>query len=395
MNLNLFKISENFVLRKLNSINNGNLLLQNYNGQIYNFGNENNILNAKIKINNPKFYFNIMKGGSTALAESYIKNDFETSDLPSLIELTAKNINTTYKFSGILNILSLSNNFRRLFSSNTRKKSVEYISKHYDLGNEFFSTWLDRTLTYSCGIFDRPEQELEKAQINKYNKLINLINPKSGDRILEIGCGWGGFAEHLAKNYDVKLDCITISKKQFEYTKKRINRLGLNNRVKVKFLDYRDLKDKYDAIASIEMIEAVGEKHLNKYFSTIKNNLKPNGVGAIQAIVIKDELFSRYRKNQDFIQKYIFPGGFLPSLQSIKDYSKRTGLILKGYNSYGLHYSHTLSKWRENFIGSWNNIAKQGFDSSFKKIWDFYFSYCEAGFRAKNIDLIQFSVRNK
>ena len=395
MNLNLFKISENFVLRKLNSINNGNLLLQNYNGQIYNFGNENNILNAKIKINNPKFYFNIMKGGSTALAESYIKNDFETSDLPSLIELTAKNINTTYKFSGILNILSLSNNFRRLFSSNTRKKSVEYISKHYDLGNEFFSTWLDRTLTYSCGIFDRPEQELEKAQINKYNKLINLINPKSGDRILEIGCGWGGFAEHLAKNYDVKLDCITISKKQFEYTKKRINHLGLNNRVKVKFLDYRDLKDKYDAIASIEMIEAVGEKHLNKYFSTIKNNLKPNGVGAIQAIVIKDELFSRYRKNQDFIQKYIFPGGFLPSLQSIKDYSKKTGLILKGYNSYGLHYSHTLSKWRENFIGSWNNIAKQGFDSSFKKIWDFYFSYCEAGFRAKNIDLIQFSVRNK
>ncbi len=395
MNLNLFKISENFVLRKLNSINNGNLLLQNYNGQIYNFGNDNNILNAKIKINNPKFYFNIMKGGSTALAESYIKNDFETSDLPSLIELTAKNINTTYKFSGILNILSLSNNFRRLFSSNTRKKSVEYISKHYDLGNEFFSTWLDRTLTYSCGIFDRPEQELEKAQINKYNKLINLINPKSGDRILEIGCGWGGFAEHLAKNYDVKLDCITISKKQFEYTKKRINRIGLNSRVKVKFLDYRDLKDKYDAIASIEMIEAVGEKHLNKYFSTIKNNLKPNGVGVIQAIVIKDELFSRYRKNQDFIQKYIFPGGFLPSLQSIKDYSKKTGLILKGYNSYGLHYSHTLSKWRENFIGSWNNIAKQGFDSSFKKIWDFYFSYCEAGFRAKNIDLIQFSVRNK
>ena len=205
----------------------------------------------------------------------------------------------------------------------------------------------------------------------------------------------GGFAVHLAKNYDVQLDCITISRKQFEFTKKRINRLGLNNKVNVKFLDYRDLKDKYDAIASIEMIEAVGEKHLNKYFSTIKNNLKPNGVGAIQAIIIKDELFNRYRNNQDFIQKYIFPGGFLPSLQSIKNYSKETGLTLKGYNSYGLHYSYTLSKWRENFINSWNNIAQQGFDTSFKKIWDFYFSYCEAGFRSKNIDLIQFSVRNK
>ena len=395
MNLSIYKISEKFVLKKLNNINYGNLILENYNGKSYNFGEQDSILKAKIKIYNPKFYLNIVKGGSTALAESYIKNDFETNNLPSLIELTAKNINITHEFSGILNISSLTSIFRKVFKSNTKKKSVEYISKHYDLGNEFFSTWLDKTLTYSCGIFDKPGQELEKAQINKYNKLINMINPKPGDKILEIGCGWGGFAEHLAKNYDVQLDCITISKKQFEFTKKRINRLGLNNKVKVKFLDYRDLKDKYDAIASIEMIEAVGEKHLNKYFSIIKNNLKPDGVGAIQAIIIKDELFNRYRRNEDFIQKYIFPGGFLPSLQSIKDYSKKTGLTLKSYNSYGTHYSHTLSKWRENFIGSWNNIAKQGFDNSFKKIWDFYFSYCEAGFKAKNIDLIQFSVRNK
>ena len=395
MIFNPYKISEDFVLKKLKSINSGKLILQNYNGKYYNFGELNSSFEVKIKIHNPKFYFNIIRGGSNALAESYIKNDFETPNLPSLIELTAKNIEVTHKFSGILNITSLNNIFRNIFLSNTRKKSVEYISKHYDLGNEFFSTWLDETLTYSCGIFEKPEQELEKAQINKYNKLIELIKPKPGDKILEIGCGWGGFAEHLAKNYDIQLDCITISKKQFEFTKNRINRLKLNNKVKVKFLDYRDLKDKYDAIASIEMIEAVGEKHLNKYFSTIKSNLKPNGVGAIQAIIIKDELFNRYRRNQDFIQKYIFPGGFLPSLQSIKNYSKKTGLTLKGYNSYGSHYSQTLSKWRQNFIGSWNNISKQGFDSSFKKIWDFYFSYCEAGFRSKNIDLIQFSVRNK
>ena len=329
------------------------------------------------------------------MAESYIKNDFETSNLPSLIELTAKNINITHEFSGILNISGLKNTFRNIFISNTKSKSEEYISKHYDLGNEFFSTWLDKTLTYSCGIFEKPDQELERAQINKYNKLINLIKPKSADKILEIGCGWGRFAEHLAKNYNVQLDCITISQKQYEYTKNRMSRLGLSNRVNVKFLDYRDLKAKYDAIASIEMIEAVGEKYLNKYFSIIKNNLKPNGVGAIQAIVIKDELFKRYRNNQDFIQKYIFPGGFLPSLESIKNYSKKTGLVLKSYNSYGSHYSRTLSKWRKNFINSWEEISKQGFDNSFKKIWDFYFSYCEAGFNSKNIDLIQFSVRNK
>jgi len=395
MILNPYKISENFVLKKLRLISNGSLSLSNYDGKLYNFGDENSNLKSQIKIYNPKFYFNIIRGGSSALAESYIKTDFETSDLSSLIELTAKNINLTHEFSGVLNIASLKNTFRNIFMPNTRRKSEEYISKHYDLGNEFFSTWLDKTLTYSCGIFEKPDQELESAQINKYNKLINLIKPKSGDKILEIGCGWGGFAEHLAKNYDVQLDCITISQKQYEYTKNRMSQLGLSNRVNVKFLDYRDLKDKYDAIASIEMIEAVGEKYLNKYFSTIKNNLKPNGVGAIQAIVIKDELFKRYRNNQDFIQKYIFPGGFLPSLESIKNYSKKTGLVLKSYNSYGNHYSRTLSKWRKNFINSWEEISKQGFDNSFKKIWDFYFSYCEAGFNSKNIDLIQFSVRNK
>ena len=395
MNFSPYKISENFVLKKLNYIKDGKLSLENYDGKIHQFGNQESFLSAEIKIHNPKFYFNIIRGGSSALGESYIKNEFETLNLPSLIELTAKNINITHEFSGILNISGINSIFKKLFISNTKKKSVEDISKHYDLGNEFFSTWLDKTLTYSCGIFDKPGQELEKAQINKYNKLINLIQPKPGDKILEIGCGWGGFAEHLAKNYDVQLDCITISQKQFEFTKKRINLLGLQNKVKVKFLDYRDLKDKYDAIASIEMIEAVGEKNLNRYFKTIKNNLKPNGVGAIQAIIIKDELFDRYKKNQDFIQKYIFPGGFLPSLQSIKDYTKKTGLTLRGYNSYGIHYSHTLRKWRENFIGSWNNISQQGFDNSFKKIWDFYFSYCEAGFRAKNIDLIQFSFRNE
>ena len=395
MNFNPYKISENFVLKKLVSIKNGTLTLENYDGKIYQFGNTESVLNAKIKIHNPKFYFNIIRGGSTALGESYIRNEFETSNLPSLIELTAKNINITHEFSGILNISSISSIFKKFFLSNTKKKSVEDISKHYDLGNEFFSTWLYKTLTYSCGIFEKPGQELEEAQINKYNKLINLIQPKPGDKILEIGCGWGGFAEHLAKNYDIRLDCITISQKQLEFTKKRINRLGLQNKVKVKFLDYRDLKDKYDAIASIEMIEAVGEKNLNKYFKTIKNNLKPNGVGAIQAIIIKDELYGRYKKNQDFIQEYIFPGGFLPSLNSIKDYTKKTGLTLKSYNSYGTHYSHTLSRWRENFINSWYYISKQGFDNSFKKIWDFYFSYCEAGFRSKNIDLIQFSVRNK
>ena len=395
MNFNPSKIAENFILNKLKSIKGGSLNLKNYNQQIKIFGEPNCIVKADIVVHNPKFYLNILKGGSTGLAECYVRDEFTTSDLTSLIELTARNINLTHRFSGILRIKFLKNLLKNIFSSNTKSKSKEYISKHYDLGNEFFSIWLDKTLTYSSAIYNKPTDDLSNAQINKYNKLIELIKPNSGDKVLEVGCGWGGFAEHLAKNYDVKLDCITISKKQLEFAKKRIFNAGLNEKVDIKFLDYRDVKGQYDSIASIEMIEAVGEKYLNKYFSMIKNNLKPGGTGAIQAIIIKDELFDQYRKSEDFIQKYIFPGGFLPSLQSIKDHTEKSGLQLTEYNSYGIHYSNTLKKWRENFINSWSDISKQGFDQSFKKIWDFYFSYCEAGFKSKNIDLIQFSLCNK
>jgi len=395
MNFNPSKIAENFILNKLKSIKGGNLNLKNYNQEIKFFGEPNGIVKADIAVHNPKFYFNILKSGSTGLAECYVRDEFTTSDLTSLIELTARNIDLTHRFSGILRIKFLKNLLKNIFASNTKSKSKEYISKHYDLGNEFFSIWLDKTLTYSSAIYDKPTDNLFNAQINKYNKLIDFIKPKSGDKVLEVGCGWGGFAEHLAKNYDIKLDCITISKKQLEFAKKRIFNAGLNEKVNIRFLDYRDVKGQYDSIASIEMIEAVGEKYLNKYFSMIKNNLKPGGIGAIQAIIIKDELFDQYRKSEDFIQRYIFPGGFLPSFQSIKDHTEKSGLKLTAYNSYGIHYSNTLKKWRENFISSWSDISKQGFDQSFKKIWDFYFSYCEAGFKSKNIDLIQFSLCNK
>ena len=389
------KISENFILKKLQSVRGGSLHLKNYNQEVKFFGEQDGIVKADITILNPKFYYNILKGGSTGLAESYVRDEFTTSDLTSLIELTARNINLTHRFSGVLRIKFLKNLLKNIFASNTKNKSKEYISKHYDLGNDFFSIWLDKTLTYSSAIYNKPTDNLFDAQINKYNKLIEFIKPKSGDKILEVGCGWGGFAEHLTKNYDVRLDCITISKEQLDFAKKRIFKAGLNEKVNIIFQDYRDTKGEYDSIASIEMIEAVGEKYLDKYFSMIKNNLKPGGIGAIQAIIIKDELFEQYRKSEDFIQKYIFPGGFLPSLQSIKDHTKNSGLELIEYNSYGSHYSSTLKKWRENFISSWADISNQGFDQSFKKIWNFYFSYCEAGFKSKNIDLIQFSLCNK
>ena len=393
--MSLFKISEKIILNKLKKIEYGSLKLINYDGQVFHFGNLENELTADIKINNEKFYFNIIIGGSSALGEAHMSKDFYSTNLTNLIELTARNIRLVHSFSGSLRIQKIKNFIKKIFASNTKSKSLKYISKHYDLGNSFFSKWLDKSLTYSSAVYENPNDNLEKSQKNKYQKLINLLDVKDGNKVLEIGCGWGGFSEYLAKNYNVTIDCITISKKQFEFTKDRINDAGLNNKVNVMFLDYRDLKEKYDRIASIEMIEAVGEKYLDKYFETIKRSLNVNGAAAIQGITIREDLFERYRSSEDFIQKYIFPGGFLPSLGFIKSLIKKNNLNLLKVNSYPDDYAKTLATWRENFLKVWSNIAPLGFDETFKRMWEFYLSYCEAGFKSKNIDLIQFSMSNK
>ena len=386
-------IADSFAFWNLRKISNGYLNLTDPAGRKYTFGDPNSSLRAKIKINDPSFFYKILRKGSAGLGESYINEEFETEDLTSLIELSAKNIKTTHKFSGFFDFSILGKFLIK--NRNTIRKSKENVSLHYDLGNDFFSTFLDKTLTYSCAIFNSSKETLEQAQINKYNKLINLVKPRNGDKVLEIGCGWGGFAEHLAKNYNIKMDCITISKKQYAFAKERIRKNKLCDKVNVKMMDYRELKNKYDIIVSIEMIEAVGEKYLDEYFNIIKDNLSPGGRSAIQAIVIKDELYNRYRMKEDFIQKYIFPGGFLPSMKSINRLSNKSGLKIEKCNLYGSHYSSTLQKWRESFLNSWDSISRQGFNQNFKKTWDFYFSYCEAGFKSKNIDLVQFSLYSK
>jgi len=392
--MNLYKISDKIVFNTLNNISFGFLEITNYNGEVFRFGNPNDTLKANLLIKNPNFTFNLIRGGSVGFAESYMKNEFETKNLSDLIEVTARNVKQIHKFSGLLD-LPIINFFRNIFIKNTKKRSKENIAKHYDLGNEFFSLWLDKTLTYSSAIFDDKNKDLSDAQNNKYQKLIDLIKPSNGDKILEIGCGWGGFAEYIGKKYDIKLDCITISKKQFEYAKERIHRCGLNEKVSIEIKDYRDLKNKYNSIASIEMIEAVGQNYLESYFKTIKNNLSNNGKAAIQAITIDDALFDRYKNKEDFIQKYIFPGGFLPNKNSINRYVSDNGLTIKSYESYADHYSNTLSIWRDEFNKKWDQIKNQGFDLTFKRMWEFYLCYCEAGFKSKNIDLIQFSIQNK
>ena len=393
--MSLIKISEKFVLNKLKKISQGNLKLINYDGKVFHFGDLESKLSSDIKINKPNFYLNVIMGGSSALGEAHMKKDFYSSNLTNLIELTARNINTIYSFSGSLKLQKIKNFLKKIFASNTKSKSKKYISKHYDLGNEFFSSWLDKSLTYSSAVYKNEKDDLEIAQRNKFQELINLMNIKDGNKVLEIGCGWGGFAEFLAKNYDVSVDCITISKNQYEFTKKKIFNSGLNNKVNVKFLDYRDLKEKYDHVASIEMIEAVGEKYMDQYFGTIKNVLNFGGTAAIQGIVIKDDLFERYRANEDFIQKYIFPGGFLPSIQFMENLIKKNDLKLEKINTYSDDYARTLATWRKNFLGAWEKISPLGFDEYFKRMWEFYLSYCEGGFKSRNINLIQFSMSNR
>ena len=392
MNFNL--LSDKIVFNSLKLIKHGFLEIQNHDSKIYKFGNESEQLRAKIKINKPGLTLQIIKSGSVGLAEAYMRNEFETDNLTNLIEITAKNIKIVYKFSGIFD-LSMINKLKSIFIKNNKSRSKKNISKHYDLGNDFFSLWLDPSLTYSSAIFEKQKDDLFSAQLNKYKKLTELIKPNVGNKILEIGCGWGGFAEYVCKNYDVKLDCITISKEQFEFSKKRIFENGLNEKVNIFLKDYRDVKDKYDSIASIEMIEAVGQNYLVNYFKSIKKNLSENGRAAIQAITIDDSLFDRYKTKEDFIQKYIFPGGFLPSKRKLYDLSSSNGLEIKKYESYGSHYSNTLKIWRDEFLKKWEEISKHGFDNKFKRMWHFYLSYCEAGFKSKNIDLIQFSMQNK
>ena len=307
----IYKISDSIVFNALKNIKHGFLEITKIDGEVLKFGNPEDDLKVSLTIKDKSLTYNLIKSGSIGLGESYMKDFFITNNLSDLIELTARNIKTIYKFSGIFD-LPLINFFKNKFIKNTKNRSKENIAKHYDLGNDFFSLWLDKSLTYSSAIFENSKQDLYLAQNNKYQKLTDLLKPAAGSNILEIGCGWGGFAEYIGTNYDVKLDCITISKRQFEFAKERIHKCGLNEKVNIEIKDYRDLKKKYDHIASIEMIEAVGQNYLDSYFNTIKKNLNPSGTVGIQAITIDDSLLRDIKISKTLFKSIFFQVDFCP-----------------------------------------------------------------------------------
>ena len=277
-------------------------------------------------------------------------------------------------------------------NENTKSRSKKNISFHYDLGNEFYKLWLNQSMTYSSGIFTNSIKDLHIAQKNKYKQIANNLNLNENSNVLEIGCGWGGFSSYIAKEYGSTVNAITISKEQFEFTSKKIFNEGLNEKVNVEMRDYRDIDKKYTNIASIEMFEAVGKKYWKVFFNILKESLSEEGSAALQIITIKDEKAEFYQNNPDFIQQYIFPGGVLPSKKQLKDINFQLGLNINEIQNFSNSYVKTLNIWNNKFQNSWPQIASQGFKDKFKKMWEFYFSYCEVGFTEGTTDVSHFII---
>ncbi|MDB5562246.1 MAG: SAM-dependent methyltransferase, partial [Hyphomicrobiales bacterium] len=274
-----------------------------------------------------------------------------------------------------------------LSRANTREGSKENISAHYDLGNDFYTEWLDSTMTYSSAIFSSEGETLEEAQRAKYHRVADMAGVTPGSSVLEIGCGWGGMAETVAKDYGAELYGITLSKEQLKFAQDRLQRQGLDNLATLHFEDYRDTKGQFDHIASIEMIEAVGEDHWPTYFQALFDRLKAGGTAAIQAISITEAEFAIYKSGPDFIQRYIFPGGMLMTKSAMKEQAHRVGLILENVENFRLSYAKTLRLWRERFLDRWSVISPLGYDEAFRRKWVYYLSYCEAGFMEGLIDV--------
>ena len=363
------------------------------NGQIQKIKAINEGPHAKLKIVDANVVKEIIQGGSIKFAELYISKRIITDDLTNLMHYCALNNDQAEETFKITIFRFFYNKYIHFKNKNTKVQAKKNISHHYDLGNQFYKYWLDNSMTYSSAIFNSKSDNLELAQNNKYKRLAELSSIKSGDTILEIGCGWGGFSEFLAKNYDCQITALTISKEQYEFALKRIEKANLTSKVKVVFCDYRNIEGKFDKILSIEMFEAVGKEYWNTFFEKIKTILKPNGNVGLQLITIDDKIYNVYKDNPDFIQKYIFPGGMLPSVKVLKNIIEKTSFKINSMNSYSDDYARTLNIWNKEFNKNWNQIEKLGFDERFKLLWNYYLSYCEGGFLSKNIDLKQINLK--
>lgn len=349
--------------------------------------------NAVIEVHDFAFIKNAMAGGDVGFADAYIDGMWSTPDLTAVLRFFSTNFEAAGQLARGGWIVRSMNMLRHMFARrNSRSGAKKNIMAHYDLGNEFYEKWLDPSMTYSSAVFDSPNQSLQQGQMNKYREICDRIQAGPSSSILEIGCGWGGFAEYAAKHRGSKVTCLTISPSQRDYAAQRMQREGLSERVDILLEDYRDHKGVYDGVASIEMFEAVGEAYWPSYFAKVYSSLKAGGRAALQIITIDDALFDRYRQRVDFIQQHIFPGGMLISEAVLKQQFANAGLRHDGVSYFGQDYARTCREWSRAFNENWDDIRKLGFDEPFRRLWNFYLSYCEAGFSDSRINVGQFQV---
>ena len=348
---------------------------------------------AEVTINNPDVFARLVREGDLGFCDAYLDGWWTTPDLQAFMDFIHADNDDMYDGFPGMALVRAWEKARFWFQSNTKRQALKNISYHYDLGNDFYSLWLDDTMTYSSALFNTSQESLEKAQIAKYASMVDQMGVKPGDHVLEIGCGWGGFAEYAAKERGLKVTGLTISKEQLDYANKRIKSKGLSDKVNLKLQDYRDETGVYDGVASIEMFEAVGEKYWPVYFDKIKQCLKPGKQATLQIITIQDARWEVYRKSVDFIQKYIFPGGMLPSPSVLRKEVHKAGLSVQHSIEFGKSYSQTLRRWFEVFNNKWDNISAMGFDDRFRRMWNFYLTSCAATFESGNCDVTQITLQ--
>ena len=348
---------------------------------------------AELHVHNPDLFARLIREGDLGFSDAYLDEWWSSPDLQAFMDLVHADNDAIYDGFPGMGLVRAFERFRFWLQRNHKAQAKKNISYHYDLGNEFYGLWLDDTMTYSSAIFETGQESHEAAQTAKYASMIDQMGALPGDHILEIGCGWGGFAEYAAKERGLRVTGLTISKEQLRYAQQRIEKAGLSEMVDLKLQDYRDERGTYDGIASIEMFEAVGERYWPVYFDTVRERLKPGKNATLQIITVQDRRWEYYRKGVDFIQKYIFPGGMLPAPSVLRDQVAKAGLTVERSIEFGQSYNITLRRWHETFNERWDQIAALGFDDRFRRMWNFYLTSCAATFESANCDVTQITIK--
>ena len=377
-------------LAMLEQLRVGHLELLLPDGRRRSFGDEDSPLRSSIEVADWRFFTRLLNGATVGVGESYMDGQWRSADLVSLIRIVIANRRALRRLTPVTLANIASDRLVHLLRDNRAGRARRNIAAHYDLSNELYEQFLDATMTYSSAVFESPSQPLEQAQENKYRRLADKAHLDAHCHVLEIGCGWGGFAIFAARTYGCRVTGITLSEEQAAYARGRVHAAGLDDRVEIRLVDYRELTGEFDRVVSIEMLEAVGHRHLGRFFATVDRVLAPDGLAAIQVITIPEQRYAGYQRRPDFIQRYIFPGGHLPSLEAMAHAMGRNSqLYIESVDNIGMHYAETLRRWRERFLDRVDAVGRLGFDERFVRMWEFYLAYCEGAFLARYLSDLQ------